>query len=167
MGNVLYEATYEFDFFCLIPLFMFIVACFFPRLIKKTCLERGAKVNEKVIKIFSLFVQIILSIFVIFTIINEVVSYNQIIVAYENGNYDTVEGYVENFSPMSYEGHSEESFNIKDIEFSYSDYVITQGYHNTASHGGVITHNGQHLKIGYITDDFTEKNTIVYIEVIS
>ena len=93
--------------------------------------------------------------------------YNETVGAYNRGEYQTVEGYVENFDPMPYEGHTDESFEINGIKFSYSDYNIHPGYNNTKSHGGVIKENGQHLKIGYVYLNDTYGNIIVYIEQIS
>ena len=90
--------------------------------------------------------------------------YNKIVGAYNRGEYQIVEGYVENFDPMPYSGHTKESFEINDIEFFYSDYNHHPGYNNTKSHGGVIKKNGQHLKIGYVYINETYGNIIVYIE---
>ena len=41
---------------------------------------------------------------------------------------------------------------------------IPYGYHNSKSHGGVITGNGQRLKIGYVYYNEQYGNIIVYIE---
>ena len=84
--------------------------------------------------------------------------------AYKRGDYQIVEGYVENFHPMPYAGHSNESFEICGVCFFYSDFVIQQGYHNAKSHGGVITGDRQHLKVGYIYYGGNYGNIIVYIE---
>jgi len=48
------------------------------------------------------------------------------------------EGRVEHFHPMPWAGHDEETFDVNGIKFSYSDYIITAGFNNTASHGGPI-----------------------------
>ena len=77
-----------------------------------------------------------------------------------------VEGYVENFHPMPREGHDHESFEINGVYFEYSDYKVMNGYNNSASHGGVVTKNGQYLKIKYVTEETTdenEQNVILYI----
>ena len=87
--------------------------------------------------------------------------------AYQRGQYEVVEGYVENFDPMPYGGHTNESFEINDVYFEYSDYNVTSGYRNTKSHGGVITGDGQYLKIGYVYYNSTYGNIIVYIEELS
>ena len=82
-----------------------------------------------------------------------------------NNDVFVVEGYVENFHPMPYEGHDTEHFEISGVHFEYSDYVITNGYHKSASHGGVVTRNGQHLKVKYVVEEFEEGNAniILYI----
>lgn len=49
-----------------------------------------------------------------------------------------VEGPVENFVPMPYGGHANESFSVGGVRFAYSDYIVTDGFNNTASHGGPI-----------------------------
>ncbi len=55
-----------------------------------------------------------------------------------SGKADYLEGSVENFIPMPYQGHASESFTVKGIPFRYSDYEITSGFNQTASHGGPI-----------------------------
>lgn len=163
-GEILYEVSYQFDFLQLMPIVLLIFGILLPKNIIKSYETHGEKINKAFVKFFSLTFSIIASVFVVITVILEIVSYNKIIVAYRSGNYNIVEGYVENYSPMPYEGHSDEYFTINNIKFSYSDYEITQGYHNAASHGGVITHNGQHLKLRYITMGLSNQNIIVYIE---
>lgn len=76
-----------------------------------------------------------------------------------------VEGYVENYHPMPYEGHDTEHFEIEGFYFEYSDYTIMNGYNISASHGGVVTHNGQYLKIKYVTEEYDgeDNNIILYI----
>jgi hypothetical protein len=55
-----------------------------------------------------------------------------------SGQAQYVEGDVEHFVPMPYGGHAVESFDVKGIAFSYSDFVIISGFNNTSSHGGPI-----------------------------
>jgi len=64
------------------------------------------------------------------------------------GRYSVAEGPVTNFVPMPYTGHAEESFTVNGHRFSYSDYVVTQGFNNTASHGGPIR-EGLYVRITY------------------
>jgi hypothetical protein len=56
--------------------------------------------------------------------------------ALRTGNYKVVEGRVENFKPMPWAGHGDETFDVNGVHFAYSDYVVTAGFNNSASHGG-------------------------------
>lgn len=83
---------------------------------------------------------------------------------YEQGEYETIEGAIENFVPMPYEGHMHESFSVNGISFDYSDFNSTyHGFNNTKSHGGPISGNGQQVRIGYVTKG--EQNVILKIEI--
>ena len=62
-----------------------------------------------------------------------------------------VEGPVEDFVPMPYEGHAMESFSVHGKRFEYSDYFVTSGFNKTASHGGPIT-AGRLVRVGYVGD---------------
>lgn len=90
--------------------------------------------------------------------------YMQIIHAYKQGSYKSIEGYVENFTPASSGGEEqedleEESFDIKGVHFSYGDRFIKKfGYHRPSTQGGFIKKDGQYLRIGYIT---TEKGHVI------
>ena len=53
-----------------------------------------------------------------------------------SGKAGYVEGIVTNFIPMPYQGHAQESFNVDGVPFNYSDYGVTAGFNNSASHGG-------------------------------
>jgi len=81
---------------------------------------------------------------------------------FENKEYKTVEGKIENFKPMPYEGHAVESFTVNGVYFEYSDYILWDAFNNTASHGGPIKNNGQLVRLSYITVD--EENRILKIE---
>jgi hypothetical protein len=65
-----------------------------------------------------------------------------------SNEFKTVEGIVSNFHPMPYEGHEEETFTVQGIRFSYSDYIATNAFNNTKSHGGPID-EGKAVKIDY------------------
>ena len=58
-----------------------------------------------------------------------------------------------------------EHFDINGIWFEYTDYEIMNGYHKSASHGGLITGNGQYLKIKYVVNESygTTGNVILYL----
>ena len=68
--------------------------------------------------------------------------------ALKSGDYEVVEGRVENFTPMPWEGHADESFDVNGVRFSYSDYEITAGFNNSASHGGPVR-SGLPVRIAY------------------
>ena len=68
--------------------------------------------------------------------------------AYQRGEFQTVEGAVFDFHPMPYEGHQDECFSVQDQRFCYSDYDIAPGFHNAASHGGPIR-SGLQVRIAY------------------
>jgi predicted membrane protein len=43
-----------------------------------------------------------------------------------DNKYQEIQGYVENFHPMPYGGHDEESFSVQGVSFAYSDYLVTK-----------------------------------------
>lgn len=158
MGTVLYECTGELNRGVLIPFMMILGGILsyradpkrFPRPAMIVFITISALVGG-------------------FILVDQVDQYNKIVVAYQNGDYQIVEGYVENFHPMPESGHDHEHFEIDGTYFEYSDFTAQQGYHNALSRGGVITGNGQHLRIGYIEMDSATgnqmlDNVIVYIE---
>jgi len=69
-----------------------------------------------------------------------------------SGQAEYVEGVVQDFVPMPYQGHATESFTVKGIRFAYSDYIVTSGFNNTASHGGPIR-QGLYVRIWYSGND--------------
>ncbi len=165
MNNILYEATSKFDFSIFtIPIIMIILMLVFPWIMKKSCESKDIKLNTKFVKLFCLGGIAFVTFLSAVVLIAQLNMYSKTVGAYSRGEYQTVEGYVENFDPMPYEGHADESFEINGVKFSYSDYNIHPGYNNTKSHGGVIKENGQHLKIGYVYLNETYGNIIVYIE---
>ncbi len=162
-GNVLYEVSYQFDFSSLIPFIMLVVGyCGLKSRIAARKTYGKKRGDTSTFVLLGVYLVLVAAVAVL-TYVTGIQNYNQVIGAYKKGNYHTVEGIVENYEPMPYEGHAQESFTINGVEFSYSDYTFMQGYHNAASHGGVITHNGQHLKLRYVTNESNE-NIIVYIE---
>lgn len=58
--------------------------------------------------------------------------------ALRSGKCEVVEGRVENFHPMPRGGHDTERFQVDGTPFSYSDYIVSAGFNNAASHGGPI-----------------------------
>ncbi len=160
MKNVLYEASFEWDSLYYGAGIVFIITLILFLHLRKKRLELDTQMQ--VVRFFSgfiaagaLIVQIIMGI----SAINE---YQQVVVAYKEGNYQTVVGEVEQFTTMTPQGKGNESFEIKGVHFSYSDTTIHQGYRNSKTFGGVVRGDGQQLKIGYVEKN--GKNIIVYIE---
>ena len=149
MGKVLYEVSYHFEPSAFIPLFMLIVIPLFPTIEK----QRYGRTTPKGVKILLAAMWCVILVITLLTGKHQIDMYNTVTDAYKSGEYQIVEGYVENFDPMPPEGHKEESFDINGVQFSYSDYTIMTGYHNVKSKGGVITGNGQYLRIGYVYYD--------------
>jgi len=81
---------------------------------------------------------------------NESLMYEEMLA---NNEVQIVEGYVEKYHPMPFGGHDSEHFEINGVYFDYSNFESDLGYNDAASHGGVVTENGQHLKIKYIAED--------------
>ena len=102
--------------------------------------------------------------FVIFLISfgGHIYEYNTYKTMLKTDNVSVVEGYVENYSPLPSDGKGTENFEINEVCFSYNDATATNGYNTTARSGGVITGNGQHLIIKYVTNEYGE-NVILYI----
>jgi len=84
--------------------------------------------------------------------------YRQCRAMLDNDEVLIVEGEVENFSPYPELGHGSESFEINGVRFSYFN-ERTNGYHTTADRGGVITGNGQVLRIKYFVN--AEGDTVI------
>lgn len=78
--------------------------------------------------------------------------------AYRHSQFSVVEGRVTDFHPMPYEGHQDECFSVQPKTFCYSDYAVTAGFNNSASHGGPIR-EGLPVRISYVG------KTIVRLEV--
>jgi hypothetical protein len=66
----------------------------------------------------------------------------------QQGGCRVVEGPVERFVPMPYTGHAVESFFVSGVPFIYSDFIVTDGFNNTSSHGGPIR-NDSYVRICY------------------
>ena len=100
-------------------------------------------------------------VFLIFFVLH-ISEYNAYKDMLETDSVSTVQGHVENYSPLPSDGKGTENFEINGVYFAYNDADGTNGYKKTADRGGVITHNGQHLIIKYVTNEDGE-NIILYI----
>lgn len=163
MGSILYECHFELNSLDMVGLILWV-----PLLIsyiKKYNDLKKHGVHEKDYAMKILFMRVFFCFFAMISIIavcKLIDMYKKTVIAYRNGDYQIVEGYVENFDPMPESGHKYETFEINGVKFGYSDYTLMIGYHNAKSHGGVITRNGQYFKIGYVC--YHNENVIVYIE---
>ena len=83
----------------------------------------------------------------------------------DNDDVFVAEGYVTNYKEYSTIEKTPESFEIDGVCFAYSERDETNGYHSIAGHGGVITHNGQHLKIKYVTNEWGENVILAIYEI--
>lgn len=147
-----------------IPILMLIISALFPKIMEIFQNYSRGDYDPEFTKKFCRVAFVVVAVFSVIIGITKINMYSRTVAAYKKGEYMVVEGYVENFVPMPYEGKSDESFEINGVKFSYSDYVVQYGYNNSKSHGGVITGDGQHLKIGYVYYNNKYGNIIVYIE---
>lgn len=79
--------------------------------------------------------------------------------ARRTGSFEIVEGPVENFDPMPVEGHRDEVFSVKGVEFRYSDFRMTSAFNNTAAYGGPVR-RGAYTRVSYIRNG----NKIIRLE---
>jgi hypothetical protein len=86
---------------------------------------------------------------------NAVRVYGQLESALRNGQFDVVEGSVENFEPMHDWGNKRESFTVHGVRFRYSDFIVDQCFNNSSTHGGPIR-AGLFVRVSYL-DSFILK----------
>lgn len=103
--------------------------------------QRGAKFTGYFMLVFA-------SLWTLIAFTSTFGDYRNVTEAYRTGNFSTVEGPVENFRPMPYEGHQSECFSVQNERFCYSDYVIQGGFNHSASHGGPIR-EGLPVRVAY------------------
>jgi hypothetical protein len=72
--------------------------------------------------------------------------------ALQLGQCAIIEGVVTDFQPMPSTGHGRESFTVSGVRFSYSDFVVTPGFHHTNYRGGPVR-DGLHVRIHYRGQD--------------
>jgi hypothetical protein len=54
------------------------------------------------------------------------------------GNYEVVEGTINDFVPMPWGGHSMEHFKISDHYYEYSNFIVIAGFNKTQAYGGPL-----------------------------
>jgi len=156
MGTVLYEVGFQMETGALVLIILMIG---FPLILKVKW--RALTVPLKIFFSMACAFMLFLCLFV-FKFQYDM--YCTVMDAYKTGQYQIVEGHVENFDALERNERGHESFEINGVTFSYSDSTIITGYHNTRENGGVIIGDGQYLKIGYIYYNDSYGNIIVYIE---
>ena len=72
-----------------------------------------------------------------------------------DGRCEIIDGIVSDFHPMNYSGHEEEWFVVDGKRFEYSDYIVSPGFNNTASHGGPIR-KGIRVRVHYRGNDIAK-----------
>jgi hypothetical protein len=83
--------------------------------------------------------------------------------ALSSGTTHVVQGYVDQFHAMPYSGHDEDHFVVNGVYFAYSDYVVTEGFNTTESHGGPV-HGGEYVRIYYVYQN-NNGNVILKLEI--
>lgn len=65
------------------------------------------------------------------------------------GEYDSVQGVVERFTPMPAGGHAPERFSVRGEEFSYTSYSATPFFQRTQTDGSPIR-DGLYVRIAHV-----------------
>ena len=122
--------------------------------------------DKKTIRLIIIFFASVLCVlFLITFFVRPIFSYLKIKQNISEGNIYAVEGEVKNFDTPKdcFGGHDSESFVIDNVSFRYYG-TENYGYSDFLCNGGVITGNGQKLRITYCKDPFTDELVICYIE---
>lgn len=89
-------------------------------------------------------------------------NYKNIFLKSKTSELIIVDGVVEDFKPTDFLSGRYDSFTISGVEFTVSHLSLEPGYNRCAAYGGIINHNGQNLKIGYI--EYKNNRYIMSIE---
>ncbi len=155
--QILFEAGFTFQkAWSILLLLLILIPTIAVRFVRQR--KRDAKLAVLMCAISMVFLLAVLAL----VIPDQIRMYQSTVGAYQRGDYQIAEGTVEQFRPAQEYGE-EESFTLGGVEFSYRDSVVQFGYHQTRAEGGVITGDGQQLRIGY-TRYGRLGNVIVYIE---
>ena len=65
------------------------------------------------------------------------------------------EGVISDFHMMPASGHENEWFVVNGKRFEYSDYAMTAGFNNTASHGGPIR-KGLQVRVHHVGNEIAK-----------
>lgn len=155
---MLYEFGYQFHILDIFKVLFFILP--FCLYIFSSCFDN--KIIRLIIVVLALFLIIF---FLVMFCVKPICSYMKIKQNIDTGNIYIVEGEVSDFNTpeSSFGGHDSESFTIDDVNFCYYG-TENYGYSKFLCNGGVVTGNGQKLRITYCNDPFTDELVICYIE---
>ena len=78
--------------------------------------------------------------------------YERLASAFREGRCEVTEGVVSDFHPMPHSGHEMEWFVVGGKRFQYSDFILSAGFNNTASHGGPI-HKDLQVRVHHLGND--------------
>jgi len=161
--QIIYEAEHFYKFSLSIP---FIVICIIDVIIifllARFVVKNGIH-NAKYEILFFGFIIAVLSLIIGSLIYCHIDAKHKVYDQYLKGNYSTVEGYIENYTPDPDGARLPDRFNINDIDFSVPGYVSCWGYPLRKVDGGILE-NGMKVKICYI--HYKYENVIMKIELI-
>lgn len=124
------------------------------------------EISPKVLMIFARIISGFFAVFALLFLISHFTYYREYKTRLDNDDVFVVEGYVENYHPRSTVEKWPENFEIDGVYFVTG--VEGEGshtYHTVAQDGGVVTHNGQHLKIKYVTNELGENVILAIYEI--
>ena len=154
--NMLYEFGFQIHLSDIFKVLIFILP---------VCMFLFSSRFEKVIRLIIIALACFVSVFVLIVFyIQPICSYCEIKQNIARGDVYTVEGEVSDFETPedSFGGHNSESFTINNVEFSYYG-TENYGYSRFLCNGGVVTGNGQKLRITYCNDPLTDELVICSI----
>ena len=163
MKNVLYEISVSnlFNGIKYDVIFIMIILT----IVLVSALKNKYNLKEKK-NIFALAIICLLFLSTIATITRQYKEYDLLKEAYETNSCLYVEGVIYDFRGHPDTAQWYEEFWVDGVFFSYTPYEQTQGYYHPRGKKGVLTGNGQKVKIGYVPIEVARevKNKIVYIE---
>ena len=174
METTLYELSFNYTGLVLwvFLLFVGIVIFFTDKIIGKRTSSKSEtpigtrEVSPKVIKNFTRIVGGFFAVFALLFLISHFTDYRKYQMRLDNDDVFVVEGYVENYHPRSTVEKTSENFEIDGVYFITGvEGESSHTYHTVAQDGGVVTHNGQHLKIKYVTNELGENIILAIYEI--
>ena len=166
MGNVLYAARFRLDPLALIPLAMLLLLPLVPRAQERAFARAGKALPKRERRWTKGIVGAAMLFSAVFFVLSaeaQIDLYRSVIAPYRSGEYEIVEGSVENFSHERTDGQTVAAFDLAGVHFHYSDDLSAVGYRPDEPFGGAVHADGQNLRIGYVRHpDFG--NVVVHVE---